>query len=157
MTASPGSIRLALALAHFFCASALTGLIWMVQVVTYPQFFDVGQDAFDAFHDRYLVLVARVVMPLMLAEIALACVLLVACRRTNPAPWTVVSVILLGGIWCSTALLQAPAHGELGSGFSADTAAGLAASNWIRTILWTARSAVAGILVWLIAEEKSAA
>jgi hypothetical protein len=36
--------------------------------------------------------------------------------------------------------LQVPAHGVLAEGFDADAHRRLVASNWIRTIAWTARS-----------------
>jgi len=146
------SLPLAAALAHLFCASALTGLIWMVQVVTYPQFLDVGREAFTAFHDRYLGLVARVVMPLMLTELFLCAVVVFLSRGSASLPWAIAGAVLLAGIWLSTALLQVPLHRQLSAGFDADAVRSLVATNGIRTILWTVRSAIAALLVWRLAQ-----
>jgi hypothetical protein len=54
----------------------------------------------------------------------------------------VLGAILLLPIWLSTALLQVPAHRRLGSGFDDTVAARLVQTNWLRTALWSARSAL---------------
>jgi hypothetical protein len=51
--------------------------------------------------------------------------------------------LLLGGVWISTALLQAPAHGRLAQGFDAVVHRRLVRSNWIRTLAWLGRVPVA--------------
>jgi hypothetical protein len=56
--------------------------------------------------------------------------------------------VLVAVIWLSTALLQVPAHGRLSAGFDAETGGFLVATNWIRTIAWSLRSAV---VVWMLA------
>jgi hypothetical protein len=62
-------------------------------------------------------------------------------------PWLVVGLVLLAGIWLSTALVQAPIHGRLARGFDPALHRRLVRSNWVRTGLWTMRGLVAAILV----------
>jgi hypothetical protein len=50
---------------------------------------------------------------------------------------------LLAGIWASTFFLQVPCHLKLSTGWDAATHRFLVQSNWIRTVLWTARLGVA--------------
>jgi hypothetical protein len=42
-------------------------------------------------------------------------------------------------IWLSTALLQVPRHRALEAGFDPAAHRALVATNWIRTVAWTAR------------------
>ena len=79
----------------------------------------------------------------MLAEAATAG-LLVARR---PDPITVTGFVLVAVIWLSTAFLQAPAHRRLVNGFDAALHARLVRTNWIRTAAWTARGALALLLL----------
>jgi hypothetical protein len=51
-------------------------------------------------------------------------------------------MILLVAIWLSTMLLQVPEHGRLSAGYVADAHRRLVATNWIRTVAWTLRSAI---------------
>jgi len=61
----------------------------------------------------------------------------------DPSLLTWMGVGLLAVIWLSTALVQVPLHQRLGSGFDADVHARLVTSNWIRTVAWTLRGALA--------------
>ena len=54
--------------------------------------------------------------------------------------WT--GLALVGVIWLSTALLQVPLHNTLAAGFDADVHRRLVATNWIRTVAWSLRSAL---------------
>ena len=48
----------------------LVGLIWLVQVVSYPLFLRVGRADFATYHEAHARLITYVVGPLMLAELA---------------------------------------------------------------------------------------
>jgi hypothetical protein len=50
-------------------------------------------------------------------------------------------------IWCSTAFLQVPMHQRLSSGFDAAAHRSLVKTNWVRTILWSARALLA---LWML-------
>ena len=62
--------------------------------------------------------------------------------------WRTMLALLLV-IWLSTALWQGPLHGRLSrEGARPDLVRALVNGNWLRTVLWTARSAG---LVWFYA------
>jgi hypothetical protein len=125
----------------------MTGLIWFVQVVHYPLFRAVGAGEFVAYEAAHVRLTTFVVGPLMLLEAATA-LWLVTSRPAFVTPsqaW--IGLGLLGVIWASTALLSVPRHDALRLGFDASAHAALVATNWIRTVAWTARS---GLLLGLL-------
>lgn len=129
---------------HLSATLYMTGLIWFVQVVHYPLFQKVGAEQFLAYEQTHTRLTGYVVAPVMLLELATA-VLLLWVQPRNGLWW-----VNLGGIallWASTFFIQVPLHTALSQ--AADPAAmqRLAASNWIRTVLWTLR---AGLLLWLL-------
>ena len=124
----------------------MTGVIWMVQLVQYPGFARVGASEFAQFHRHHCQAIAWVVGPLMTAEILTSALLAYA---GEPA-WFWRS--MFGGlvlIWVSTALWQGRLHGKLATmGPQAELIRWLVRSNWLRTLLWSARSAG---LVWFYA------
>lgn len=124
-----------------FATLALVGLIWTIQIVHYPLFRRVGEDAYPAYQAGHVRRISIVVAPLMLAELATA-VLLVLVPTDVPPALAWIGLALVGVIWISTALLQAPLHARLEQGFDARTHRRLVATNWIRTLAWTARGAI---------------
>lgn len=127
--------------AHFFCAAYMTGIIWFVQLVHYPMLhLSDGPDA-SAGHAEYTRRMGFVVMPVMLAELALQ--LLWTLRNPSPIAWTAAGLLLL--IWLSTFLLQVPCHTELQKHFDPKLQKRLVHTNWIRTAAWTARALILGI------------
>lgn len=127
----------------------MTGLIWFVQIVHYPMFQDVGNSEFAAYEIKHSRLTTFVVAPPMLLELASVIVLVMICPLgpMNKMAW--LGAIMLICIWLSTAFFQVPMHSRLESGF--DTAAHrfLVNSNWMRTVLWTARSVLAVAMIQL--------
>lgn len=131
---------------HIGATLFMTGLIWFVQIVHYPLFRLVG-GSYAAYQQAHMRRVTWVVGPLMLLELATATAL-VFRRPAWLEPWAAgANLGALALIWVSTALLQAPAHGRLLSGFAAADHAALVRTNWLRTFLWTFRSA--GLLIVL--------
>lgn len=125
----------------------MTGLIWMVQVVHYPLFAKVGAGQFVEYQHRHQILTTWVVGPPMLVEMLAASIMLVIRPPLLCFTWALIGWILLLMIWCSTAFLQVPCHQQLTGGFDAQAHLRLVSSNWVRTLGWTARSA---ILIWSI-------
>ena len=125
----------------------MVGVIWFVQVVHYPLFSRVGEEEFALYSQSHARLTGYVVGPPMLAEAATAA-LLVALRPAGLPLWSaLLGLTLVALIWASTALLQAPRHSLLGSGFDRAVWSGLVLTNWLRTAAWSAR----GVLVlWMI-------
>lgn len=131
-------------IAHAAATWAMTGLIWFVQVVHYPLLAGVGPAGFVAYHAAHSRLTTLVVGPLMLVEAA--CAVWIALERPSAATWA--GVGLLGVVWAATFFVSVPRHNLLAAGFDAAVIEGLVATNWIRTLAWSARALVAA---WLLA------
>lgn len=124
--------------------AAMAGVIWIVQLVHYPLMAAVARERFVEFEREHCRRIAFVVMPLMLAEAALAVwfVLAQASSATfRVLAWTGAGLVLV--LWASTFFVQVPCHRMLENGFDAAAHARLVCTNWIRTVGWTARAAVA--------------
>ena len=126
----------------------MTGLIWFVQVVHYPLFDRVDQGDFLRYHADHSRLTTFVVFLPMVFELLSSLVLL--ARRPVGIP---TSLLWLGaaaavGSWLSTAFLQVPLHGRLGSGFDPIVHSRLVLTNWMRCVTWTGHSIVCLLIVW---------
>jgi hypothetical protein len=137
-----------LLLAHAAATLFMVGVIWFVQVVHYPLFARVGTPDFCAYSIRYTRLTGLIVGPPMLLEAATAVALVVWTppRISVSLVWT--GLLLVAGIWLSTALLQAPRHTTLGRGFDPAAHRFLVSSNWLRTVLWSLRGLVVLCLLY---------
>lgn len=122
----------------------MVGLIWMVQVVHYQMFDRVGEEAFSRYEADHNRLITPIVGVPMLIEIVTAALLLVQAPTGFPkwAAWTGLGLVL--AIWVSTAVLQVPCHSRLMQGFDEATYRELVNTNWIRTVLWSARGVLLG-------------
>lgn len=124
----------------------LCGLIWFVQIVHYPLFQAVGQAAFQDYERRHCQRVSFVVLPTMLAELVLT-VWVWFAAPAEWAAWSSLGLLLLGGVWASTFLLQVPCHDRLARSPDRKTMQRLVATNWLRTAAWTGRGVVAAVLL----------
>ncbi len=129
-----------LLLAHVCATWALVGLIWIVQVVQYPGFADVGPREFAAFHERHCARIGSLVAPLMLCEAATGIALLAAppTGMTSALWWS--GACLLALPWLATASIAVPLHRRLAAGDLAARRA-LVTTNWVRTAAWSLRGA----------------
>lgn len=127
---------------HLAVTWALVGLIWVVQILVYPQFQKVAAAQFKEYHFAHCFRIGLIIAPLLSVEILSSAWLLYAGQR--PLLF-VVSVGLIPVVWLCTAVFQAPIHLRLMRGFDASLIRRLILTNWIRTLAWTAR----GILVSL--------
>ena len=137
----------AIFLVHAVSTLVMLGVIWFVQVVHYPLFESVGHDAFAAYEQAHTTRITWIVMPTMLAELGAAVALL---WHRPPAVssalvWT--GLALLFVIWMSTALVQVPLHSRLQEGFDHGAFLMLVRTNWVRTVAWTARSALVTVML----------
>jgi hypothetical protein len=128
----------------------MVGVIWFVQVVHYPLFGSVGHEGFAAYSRAHARLTGLVVGPPMLLEAATAMVLLLRPPQGVPFLLPLLGAALLAVVWLSTALLQSPQHAVLGRGFSPVSHRFLVASNWLRTVCWTARGLVVLLMLYAI-------
>ncbi|MDP4793021.1 MAG: hypothetical protein NWR21_07070 [Verrucomicrobiales bacterium] len=140
MKALPDYLFHRILLAHFAATCSMSGVIWVVQLVIYPQFSTVGAEAFPAYHRHYTELITLIVGPLMLIELAAAFLIFLKLRLTprhsGVAATGLGAVILL---WLITAFVQVPVHEQLGTTYNEELARHLVLGNWLRTLLWTLR------------------
>ena len=126
----------------------MTGVIWVIQVVHYPLFAGVGREAFPTYASDHNTLITLIVMPAMLLEIGSA-FLLIAIRPTNfPLSILAAGFAMVVLIWAVTFFISVPQHGILLSGFNVTAHQRLVSTNWLRTVLWSARSL---LILWLTA------
>ena len=145
MDAAPVSLAW-LAAVQAAATFAMTGVIWLVQLVQYPGFSRVGAAEFAGFHRHHCRAIGWVVGPLMVLELLTALALAV---MGQPIWFWRLMLAALVVIWLSTALWQGPAHGRLTrEGPRPDLIRALVRGNWLRTILWSVRS---GGLIWFYA------
>ena len=102
-----------LLLAQAFVAAAMTGVIWQVQLVTYPQFLNVGPAEFPAYHAAHTTGIGALVAPLMLAELGLSLAALWFCRNGPLRHSMRVGAALVLALWATTWLWQVPLHARL--------------------------------------------
>jgi hypothetical protein len=127
---------------------AMTGIIWFVQIVHYPLFARVDPAAFTQYEAEHATRTGWVVGPLMCAELGSSMLMLSTRLRPAAIPLAAATAgaALVILIWLSTGLIQVPLHNRLAAGYDPHTIATLVATNWIRTLAWTARSAL--VLSW---------
>ncbi len=132
-------------LAQAVASSAMCGIIWFVQVVHYPLFARTGDPAYAAENQRRT---GRVVIPWMLVEGATAAWLAARPPATVGRLPALIGLALVGLLWLSTACVQMPLHARLAAeGHAPPIVARLVRGNWGRTLLWSARAALAA---WML-------
>lgn len=139
-----------LLLVHLAATWYLVGLCWLVQRVQYPLMAQVGRDGFTAYEAAHVARISPIVAPPMILELVTGVALVVTAGPAFRHPVFLLSLGLLAGIWISTFTLQVPLHGQLSAGFDAEAHASLVATNWLRTLAWTARGAIVAWLAWSI-------
>lgn len=125
----------------------MVGLIWMVQIVHYPLFDDVGDSNYERYQQRHQKNITYIVGPVMLVELVTATMLIFYSIEgvSKTLVYTGIGLVVL--IWFSTAFLQVPCHEKLVKGFDPSAYRWLVYSNWIRTWAWTARGA---LVTWML-------
>jgi len=128
----------------------LVGLIWVVQVVVYPQFLRVGPAEFRGYHRLYTRLITPIVGPLMALELAASLAWAVLPQARVPAWSTAAGLVLALSTWASTVGLAVPRHDRLSHGMNEGVVVSLVRVNWFRTVAWSARGA---LLLWVVGRD----
>lgn len=115
----------------------MTGIILFVQIVHYP-LFRLASGQFHNYHQQHMKRTTWVVLPIMVTELGTAMLLALLIR---PGGFMLTNLFLLIGIWAMTFFVQVPLHKKLSHGFNPKTIQLLVRSNWVRALLWVARSA----------------
>tara|TARA_Y100000589_G_scaffold200415_2_gene189097 strand:- start:354 stop:806 length:453 start_codon:yes stop_codon:yes gene_type:complete len=123
------------------------GVIWLVQLGTYPLQVHVPPENFVDYQAAHMRRITYVVGPLMLVEAGTAAWLLFIpmCGCGLTLSWVGMGLVFL--VWISTIVLQVPCHWKLERGRDDAAIRRLVATNWVRTLGWTARAVVVG---WLL-------
>lgn len=128
---------------HAAATVFMTGLIWVIQLVHYPLFANVGDAEFQAYERDHMRRIGWIVGPVMLAELFTAVGLLLR-RPAGVDPLLVwAGFAMVVAIWASTAVIQGPTHVRLSRRKDEGLIRRLVVSNWLRTMLWSARGGVA--------------
>jgi hypothetical protein len=130
-------------IAHAASTVFLAGVIWTVQVVHYPLFARVDAAGFPAaMADHGRRISGVVVVPWALQGTTM--VLLLARPPAGVPTVLLLSAAMLAALPVVVTLAASvPAHRALGSGFDPSIHARLLATNWLRTVAWTAHAVVA--------------
>ena len=148
----PQQIPFLIFLIQILATAMMTGIIWFVQIVHYPLFLKIPGESFTTYERSHTVRTGWVVAPIMLVELGSAVALLFP-RLTggtglsvagDPLYLAALGCLIL--IWASTFLLQVPMHGILEQHPDIRSMERLVTTNWIRTILWSLRLGLLGVL-----------
>ena len=132
---------------HAGATLIMLGVILVIQVVHYPLFRGVGSERFPEYEAAHTSRITWIVLPTMLIELGTAGLLLLAPLGPAQRGLAWVGLALVAVIWASTGLIQVPLHGRLSKGFDPEAHGRLVASNWVRTVAWSARGVLALLLV----------
>lgn len=133
---------------HLVAVAVLAGVGWVVQLVVYPAFALVGAGEWAAYHERHRRAITVVVAVPWLAQGGSTVALLVAPGSAGRAAAVALAAFALVTVVC-TVTAAVPAHDRLaaaGPGDAADLRA-LLRANLLRTLAWTAATALAAVLI----------
>ena len=121
---------------HLALCSYMMGLCWLVQRVHYPSFLHLTDEQGKQHAFSHVAPTKWITAPPMIAELASA-IYLVYSYQNLFWGFNLLAVLV---IWASTFGLQVPAHNRLAQNWEEKTIRSLINTNWIRTILWSART-----------------
>lgn len=124
---------------NLIITAMLVGLIWVIQVVHYPAFKFVDPQHFTLSSKVHMFRITLIVGPLMIIEILAASLLLL----DNFSDLAIINLGLLALIWIVTAFFSVPCHLDLHKCKNLEVINKLVLTNWMRTILWSAKLLVA--------------
>lgn len=130
---------------HLVCCFLMTGIIWLVQVILYPNFFLVGENEFSAVHRFHTQRITWLVAPLMSLELFTGAWLYLNSPNSFFF-WNLVSIVSL---WLLTAFVNVPTHNRLKYD-SRISKKNLVYRNWPRTLIWTVRSLALSISIGVL-------
>jgi len=138
-----------IAIAHLFACFAMTGVIWLIQLVQYPMFAYIDPAKFAAAHAMHSNNITLIVFPLMGLELVTSFYLAGAGDAPGNRVWMGLNLLGVLALWGSTAILYVPLHNILTiGGYNLEVIERLVTLNWIRTLVWSLRSGV--WVIWLL-------
>ena len=136
-----------LLVAQLVASLAMTGLIWTIQLVHYPLMRTVPASAFVEYEAEHTRRITWIVGPLMAVEGI--CVLALLALRPSEMSWWLpwAGALAEANAIGVTALVSAPTHGRLSAGHDGRLLDRLIATNWLRTVAWTARGVLSVVML----------
>jgi len=116
-------------------------LMRLVQIIIYPGMHGWQHDQFVRLHWAYWRQIFCIVVPLILAQAALALLLFLQ----EPHPLLMSQIALMIFAWLITFAYSVPAHKRLQKGYNKRAVNRLVRTNWLRTIAWS----VISLLDWI--------
>jgi uncharacterized membrane protein len=135
-------------ISNFASTLFLTGVIWLIQLVQYPFFAQVGEENFPKYHASHSFWITPVVGPVMILELITSIYLTFYPPENIDLKLIWLGLILTLVVWLSTFFLQVPMHEKLSQEFNQEAHQFLVNSNWIRTIAWSLRSLLVSYFLW---------
>ena len=133
--------------ANTIATAVMVGVIWFVQVVHYPLLAQFGSTQSVAVAEQHQTRTGYVVGLPMLVE-GLSTLWLLARTPAGVAVWLPwANAVLLAVALGSTVLLSVPLHSKMAVAHNDETGRRLVVTNWPRTIAWTARLALCGVML----------
>lgn len=127
-----------------------TGLIWTIQIVHYPGFLKVSEESYQAYQSFHMKSITSLVGPSMLLELLFSVWALMFIKQLPAPGWHLTTILILALIWVHTALWASPLHMKLVAGYNEKLVHDLIQANWWRTIGWTLRAGILGLIVYRI-------
>ena len=143
----PEQIFLIAVIFNLVVSSFMVGLIWLIQLVSYPLFSYVNVGDFQKYHSHHVKKITPIVALAMTLEASIALILLIF-TPSDSIGLLVINTLLVCLIWVSTAFIQIPYHQRLE--FPKNQilyTEKLIKTNWIRTILWTFKLIIS---IWVL-------
>jgi hypothetical protein len=124
-------------LLHLTATSIMAGVIWVIQLLHYPYFHHLHRQNFTGLMQKHRLRISFIVIPVMLIELLTGAWLMY--YSTTLKSFFLIGFLMIAAIWLSTFWFQVRAHNQIAGGYNSSAVTKLVKTNWIRTILWTAR------------------
>ena len=112
----------------------LVVLIWIIQLIIYPTFYQVETARFVRWHMWYTTRISFIVVPLMVSQVMAFGWLLI---KNGPLPVLVAQTVLVCLVWALTFFVSVPCHNALSVKKDDLQIARLVSTNWLRTAAWS--------------------
>ncbi len=127
---------------HLSATAIMVGVIWLVQLVHYPSFYFIDEENFKEFSYFHQRNITYIVGPVMLVEFLSGLYLLPKSEILFQ-----INMVLLVFIWLVTFFFSVKEHNNLIGGKDLESIRRLVKTNWMRTILWTIRLIILGVII----------
>ncbi len=122
---------------HLASTAVMTGLIWTIQLLHYPLFHHINRESYSEQMTAHRTNISFIVVPFMFLELFTGLYLMIYATSHSTA--FTAGFVIIALIWLSTFLLQVPQHAQIAAGYNKLAVDKLVQTNWIRTVLWSAR------------------